>query len=131
MEEWANGPGQGSVGMCVAISGQDVLDYIFSSLPEKSCVSYDEMDCFRKKFTSCITKLASSNSYYSTVYYEPLRALSERHYDGILVRSDDGVRLFGEVRPDVALGIEARYEDENVSQALKDAVGAVRHEIQP
>lgn len=111
--------------MCVAISGQDVLDYIFSRRPKKSVVSYDEMDRFREQFTQSLASHASSNPYYATVLYKPLRDLSERCYDGILVRKENGIHLFGSVKEHVADGIEGRYNSEVVSEALAAALEAV------
>lgn len=108
--------------MCVAISGQDVLDYIFSSDPERRAVSYDEIDAFRSAFVDSVTESGADNPYYATVYYEPLRDLSESHYDGILVKRLDGIHLFGSVKAGVCEAIESRYDDRVVSSALKRAL---------
>lgn len=114
--------------MCVAISGQDVLDYIFSRRTDKSLVSFDEMERFRKKFSQSLKVRASSNPYYATVLYMPLRDLSERCYDGILVRREDGIRLFGSIKENVAEEIQRRYNNPYVSEALEDAFKVVSEE---
>ena len=111
--------------MCMAISGQDVLDYIFSSDSSRRQVTYDEIETFTDSLMQNVRKNRFDDPYYETIYFEPLREPSERRYDGILVKRRDGIHLFGSIKGDARGSIESRYEDPKITHALREALKAV------
>lgn len=106
----------------IQISGQDIIDYIFLNDDSHTFISYEEIDAFLAAFTKSIKPLCAN------VHYKPLKKLSEQLYDGILVRKENGIHLFGSIKEDARKIIESRYDDE-ITLALKDGLKAIRPEM--
>ncbi len=115
--------------MCVAISDQDVLDYIFASDTTRTFVSYEDMSGFRETFAEYILSKCSNNPHYASVYFEPLRDLSEERYLGSLDREADGIYLYGHILPEASHSIESRYADKTVSDALRTAYRSISQTV--
>ncbi len=111
--------------MCVSISGQDVVDYIFSSDKSRKFVSYQDVSAFKKELASNIFSISPSDAHYASVYFEPLREISESRYEGMLVRESDGFRLYGRVSDDALKSLQGSYHDEKITGALAKAYCAV------
>lgn len=112
----------------IQISGQDIIDYIFLNDDSRTFVSYEEIDTFLNAFTKSIL----SNRFkprYAGVYYKPLRELSEQLYDGILVRKENGIHLFGSIKEDARKIIELKYDDDSLKCALRDGLKAICPEM--
>lgn len=115
--------------MCVAISSQDVLDYIFSKDPGRAFLSYESLASFEKLFSKSIVEHRDSDPHYASVYISPLQEQPARRYDAFLDCESDGIHLCGKIPGDVADQIEKRYNDSTVSQALQTAYLAVSEEV--
>lgn len=107
---------------CIQISGQDIIDYIFLNDDSRTFVSYEEIDAFLDAFTKSIKPC------YANVYYKPLRELSEQLYDGILVRKENGIHLFGSIKENARKIIELKYDDDT-RRALRDGLKTICPEI--
>lgn len=107
----------------IAITTQWIIDYIFSALPNKKVVLYEEIERFQKTFYNYLKRY---NPELNGCYYECTRDLSETNYDGFLVKRKDGIYLYGESLRDASFMAENTYGHlKKYDYALNEALSAL------